>query len=81
MSVGAPQIRLGPQSSSTAGSKVPKRKESLLKVQPSGDLHLSTGYMSAILMKKLLNFLRQSHKTEQDTASCMTVRNRSISLV
>ena len=58
MSVGAPLIRLGPQSSSTAGSKVPKRKECLLKVQPSGDLHLSTGYMSAILMKKLLNFLR-----------------------
>lgn len=47
-----------------------------MNLHPSGDLHLTTGYMSAILMKKLLNFLKQSHKTEQDIMGCMTVRSK-----
>jgi hypothetical protein len=73
MSVGAPKIRLSPQSSTTTTSKGPKLKDSSMKLHTSGHLHLSTGYMSAILMKKLLNLLKQSHKTEQDIMGCMTV--------
>ena len=82
MSVGAPKMRSGPQfSSPTGSSRGPKLKESSNKLHTTGDYHLSTGYMSAILMKKVLNLLKQSHKTEQDIMGCMTVSEDHPSLV
>ena len=75
MSVGAPQIRLGPQQPSSTNTvrKSPNFRKSSKSLLPFGDHHLHTGYISAILMKKLMNYLRQSHKIEQDIMGCMTV--------